>query len=466
MPFHLQNNHDHLNDELKQSYAELLQIFEDSSIGMAVVSLNGKWIRVNRYLCNMFGYTEEELSKLTFNDITLEEDRSLGSDKITASIDCKIKTFEIEKRYIHKNGRIIPALWNSTLIRNLDGSPKYFISQIKDISTFKDSMEALRLSEEKFRLVFDNAPIGITHFDKNGKITMVNKFLAEMLGTTIDKIINLNTRRDIPDTKQKAAFEKALQGKYGFFEGPYTSVTSGKKVYLRAFYAPLFSAKNNLIGGIGITEDISLEKHQEEKLLAPIHEKELLLHEVYHRVKNNLQTVISLINIQMSETVSEEFINILKDTKSRIYAMARVHEVLCRADDLVSISLTNYMKELVGNFEYPQVLYQTKIEQDVTLSVNQTTSLGIVINELVTNSVKHNPQRNISIKMDFKLEGNEMIKFYYSDNGKGLSKNAKIAPSSLGMNLVNLLIEDQMEGKIQKLNKPGFNLLIEFKRSK
>lgn len=451
-----------LSDKLQQSYAELLQIFEESSIGMSVVSIEGKWLRANNHLCNMFGYSEEELIQLTFNDITHKDDLSKGLDKLKEMLAGKIKNVEIEKRYIHKSGRVIKGLLNSTLIRNLDGSPKYFISQIKDITSYSDSMERLKLSEEKFRLVFDKAPVGITHFDSEGKITMVNQYLADMFGSSIEKITKINTRTDLPDSNQKRAFEKALQGELGFFEGPYTSITGGKTLYLKAIYAPLFGPDKKVVGGIAITEDITLQKKNELELISMIKEKELLLHEVYHRVKNNLQTVISLINIQINESKNEEFISELKETKSRLYAMSKVHEVLCQSENLISISLKKYVLELIGNLDFPGIAYKAIILKDVALSVNQTTSLGIVINELITNSIKHNHNQPLDIVLEFVIEKNKRIKFYYSDNGAGLLNKNKISNSSLGMNLVNLLIQDQMDGTIERMNGPGYKILMEF----
>lgn len=451
-----------LVQQLEQSHAELMQIFEESSIGMAIVSLDGKWIKVNQYLCDLLGYSKEELVTKKFNDITHPDDLHIGSDMLKKVMNGEIQKFEIEKRYVKKNGNIIHVLINSSIIKNLDGSPKYLISQTKDVTHLIMSMDALSLSEEKFRLVFENAPVGITHFDREGNITMVNQVLADILGSSVEKITRLNTRKNVKDNKQKAAFEAALNGKMGHFEGSYTSVTGGKTAYLKAIYAPLFDSSKSVIGGIAITEDISDEKAQEKKLIASIHEKELLLQEVYHRVKNNLQTIISLINIQMSESLNPEFTEGLRETKSRLYAMSKVHEVLCRTGNFVSISLSDYVRNLSNNFDYPHVRYQIKIDQDVSLTVDQTNTLGIIINELVTNSVKHNIGQDLIIRLVFSLNEQNVLSFHYSDDGIGMGQSVSKFSSSLGMNLVKLLIEDQLGGKLNYLKEKGFHLQVEF----
>ncbi len=455
-----------LHNELRQSHSELLQIFELSSIGMAVVSLEGKWIRVNNYLCNILGYTKEELITKKFNDVTHPDDLALGSNKMKEILEGKLERFELEKRYIHKDGHIIHVLLNSALVRNLDGSPKYLISQTKDITAIKQSLEALSLSEEKFRLVFEKAPIGISHFDNESNITMVNQTLANTLGSDKSKIIGVNARKSIQNIKQKEALETALSGEIGHFEGEYTSTLGGRTSFLKALYAPMFGNRNSVIGAIGIVEDITESKLQEKKLISSLHEKELLLKEVYHRVKNNLQIIISLINIQISESKNEAFIEDLKETQSRLYAMSKVHEVLCKSGDFVSISFTTYINNLIGNFDYPHVEYQLNIEKEVHLNVGQTNSLGIIINELITNSVKHNLGRDILISMSFEVNNTGNAKLNYADNGIGLTKKQSTFSDSLGMNLINILIEEQLEGKITLIDEKGFHVLIEFPLAK
>ena len=458
--------HSDLATRLEQSHAELLQIFEESFTGMAIVGLDGTWIKVNQCLCDILGYDKDELLSKKFNDITHPEDLTIGSEKIRQVLDGEIQKFEIKKRYLHKSGRVVHVLINSSLIKHLDGSPKYLISQTKDISQMVESMDHLTLSEEKFRLLFENAPIGITHFDKDGNITMVNQVLANILGSSVDKITKINTRKDVSNKNQKSAFEAALKGKVGYFEGKYTSVTGGKTSYLKAIYAPLFDQTNNVTGGIGITEDITDIKRQEKKLISTIHEKELLLQEVYHRVKNNLQTIISLINIQMNESNNKEFTEGLRETKSRLYAMSKVHEVLCRTGNFVSISLSDYIRNLSNNFDYPQVSYHIKQEQEISLTVDQTNTLGIIINELVTNSVKHNMGHELNIHLSFDMNEQSILKFNYSDDGIGMGNSVSTFSSSLGMNLVKLLIEEQLGGKLTYLKDKGFHLLIEFNTSR
>lgn len=446
------------------SESEMNQLFERSFIGMAVISLDRKWIKVNKHLCEILGYNKEELLQKEFNSITHPEDVDIGNLNTELLLSGKIENFEIEKRYFHKQGHLINVLINCVLIKDEDGGPKYFISQTKDISTLKSSVEALRLSEEKFRSIFEKAPIGIAHFNAQGNITAFNKVLMEILGAAKEKISNVKTNTDVKDEKHLAALNEALEGRIGTHEGEYRSVISGKTTYLKTIYAPLFDVNGKVIGGTSISEDITSRKIYEERIKASLKEKELLLKEVYHRAKNNLQTTISLINIQINESKNTELISALHETKNRLYAMSKVHEVLCKADNLDFILLRTYITDLVGNFNYTNLSYNIHVERSLTLNIDQTNAVGLILNELITNSLKHNFEKNINISINIKTTEANTICFNYSDNGQGISKDLSyLTETALGMNLVKVLVEEQLDGAIKWTNAKGFNMFIEFK---
>ncbi len=445
---------------------DMNQLFERSFIGMSVVSLDGKWLKVNPYLCRMLGYSKDELLQKKFNDITFPDDKDIGTLQANLLVSGEIEHFEIEKRYIHKDGRIIYTLLNSALIKDEKGVPKYFISQTKDISELKRSVEALRLSEEKFRSIFEKAPIGIAHFNSEGNITAFNKVLMDILGASREKISNVKTKTDVKDEKQLAALKEALDGKIGTHEGEYKSILSGKTTYLKTIYAPLFGTDGKVIGGTSISEDITSRRLYEERIKASLKEKELLLKEVYHRAKNNLQTTISLINIQINESSNKELVRALQETKNRLYAMSKVHEVLCKSDNLDYILLKNYVADLVSNFEYPDLSYNVDIERSLALNIDQTNAVGLILNELITNSLKHNLEKKINISITIKTSAENTIRFSYIDDGQGASDDIfSVSDTALGMNLVQVLVEDQLEGTITFDNTKGFNMLIEFKAS-
>jgi PAS domain S-box-containing protein len=138
-----------LNSLLEEREQQFSQAFENAPIGMALVGLNGSWIRVNASLCELLGYQETDLCNLTFQDITHPEDLQSDLSYVAEVLSGKRRTYSMEKRYIHKQGYVIWALLNVSLVRNDAGDPLYFISQIKNITQSKQHEETIRYQNER-----------------------------------------------------------------------------------------------------------------------------------------------------------------------------------------------------------------------------------------------------------------------------------------------------------------------------
>ena len=136
---------------LEQSETRFQNAFDFAAIGMAIISLEGKWLQVNRAQCEIVGYTAEELQNLTFQDITHPNDLEADLDYVGQLLRGEIRTYQMEKRYFHKNGHVVWVLLSVTLVRKMDGTPLHFISQIQDITQRKQVETALSQSEARFR---------------------------------------------------------------------------------------------------------------------------------------------------------------------------------------------------------------------------------------------------------------------------------------------------------------------------
>lgn len=145
--------------------------FKFSGIGFALVSTKGKWLKVNQSLLNLLGYTETELLQTDFIQITHPEDLKSDLDSVDDLLLGKLETYQMEKRYFHKNGSIVYALLTVSLIRNADASPKYFISQIQDISELKKTQQKLQNNTKMVAL--GEMAAGIAH-EINNPLTIIN----------------------------------------------------------------------------------------------------------------------------------------------------------------------------------------------------------------------------------------------------------------------------------------------------
>lgn len=206
-------------------------------------------------------------AKITFGSLIHPDDAQMVRDKVQEALSAKGK-FTIEYR-IRTAGGQERVVWEQGHGVYLDtGELLALEGFVTDITAAKKTEETLRESEERFRLIFENAPMGIMRFDSKGVIIQCNEKLAELVGAPREKIIGLDMPASLTNPGQRAAVAEALAGRIGYFEGDYVSVTGGKSSIIRTIYTPFFTKDGQLAGGMSITEDISERKKAEEALRA------------------------------------------------------------------------------------------------------------------------------------------------------------------------------------------------------
>ena len=204
-------------------------------------------------------------------------------------------------------------------------------------------------------------------------------------------------------------------------------------------------------------QDISDRKAAERELLTSLEEKNILLREVHHRVRNNLQVLTSLTNLEARRKTNPEALEVIKTTRSRVEAMARAHELLYRSDLLGSIDFREYARKLmdsvVENYGSGRdtVGKELDIRPGLTLNIDKALPCGLAINELLTNSLKHafEPGAPGKVFIRVKKTRNEM-EVIVGDNGRGIPEGLDFRKTdSLGLTLVSGLIERQLRGRIE-----------------
>lgn len=194
---------------LRQSETLLRGAFDYAPIGKALVRLDGRWLKTNQALCDIVGYREEELLTMDFQAITYPDDLHFNLGRLQDLLDDKTSSYEIEKRYIHKQGHLVWVLLTVTLVRDDEGEPQYFISQIQDITDRK------RAEEELLRL---NEELEARVAERTGKIDKINRQLAEanlMLAqrARLDDMTGLANRRHMLELVAKGIHASE---RYGF----------------------------------------------------------------------------------------------------------------------------------------------------------------------------------------------------------------------------------------------------------
>lgn len=222
-----------------------------------------------------------------------------------------------------------------------------------------------------------------------------------------------------------------------------------------------------MLTSFGFFAVITFESVRQEKLIKNmLREKEVLLAEVYHRVKNNMSIVTSLLNLKKNNSDSQEAKEALEACRSRVYSMSLVHEKFFSQNNLTGIDFTQYAKELIdavtNSFGGSNVI-EVEIEADeLYLNVTQAIPCGLILNELLTNSFKHAQPENDILKIRIELRNqNNRAEIRISDNGIGFDPRQKIKQGSMGLDLIHSLC-DQLDAKCDYEKKMGSHFSIRF----
>ena len=151
-------------EALREAEERFRRSFEDAAIGMALVGTDGRFLRTNRSLCDLLGYREEELLEKTFQDITHPDDLDADLDQVRRMLVGEIRTYQMEKRYFHKEGQVVWVLLSVSLVHDEEGEPLYFVSQIQDVSERKRAEQMIRSAEQHYRTLVEQIP-AVTYID-------------------------------------------------------------------------------------------------------------------------------------------------------------------------------------------------------------------------------------------------------------------------------------------------------------
>jgi two-component sensor histidine kinase len=246
----------------------------------------------------------------------------------------------------------------------------------------------------------------------------------------------------------------------------------GEYRWIHDFGRPFSDLDGNFAGYIGSCYDITEQKLSEEKLKALLKEKEVLLREVYHRVKNNFQIIASLLNLQSQSIHDEQDLKLFKESQDRLRMMSLIHEKLYQSKDLTSIDFADYIRTLATQLFHsynadPTCINLSIQAEKVSLAVDSAIPCGLIINELVSNSLKYafppgwNGKGTIEVALHHKQDG--QIELSVADNGVGLPENFDIQKTqSLGLHLVTILSEDQLHGKLDVFRGKGAKFVVLF----
>lgn len=427
-------------------------------------------IYVNEAFLNIFGYESRE------------EALSVPPEHYYADPDHRwelVKKLEQDKRltneevkFRRKDGSTFWGLENSTLVEG--GGELYIDAVINDITERKKVEEALRQSEEKYRTILENIEDGYFETDLKGRLTFFNRALQRVVGYPGEQLIGMDSS-EYMDAKNARKVYQVFNKVYrtGEPERGFEWEIINKDGDRKTVEASISLKKNSegvSTGFRGIMRDITARKKHEEEINRSLKEKEILLGEIHHRVKNNLAVISGLLYLQSQKTEDATAQTLLTQSQSRIHSMAMIHEMLYDTRSFANIQPDVYINKLISYISKNLFPGSKNIRTEVTtgdieLVMSVAIPCALIINELLTNAYKYafEGRDEGTIRVDFTREG-DTYRLEVWDNGIGFAEKPVLnreTGEGLGLFLVDTLVS-QLDGTLDLEIDQGSRFIITF----
>lgn len=336
--------------------------------------------------------------------------------------------------------------------------------------------QQLRESEAKFQNLATVSPVGIFRTDADGRTTYVNPMWCEISGLDADAALGDGWLQAVHPSDREllrrnwedaARAHRPSMADYRFLHA------DRKVVWVMGRATPEKDSMGQVTGYVGTITDISERKQAEEIVRTSLKEKEILLKEVHHRVKNNLMTIIGLIKMQNEKTGGSPENTLLLELEGRIRSMAMIHESLYKSDNLARIDLRNYIKDMVLHIQAQfKTAYNIRLEMravGIDVGLDIAVPYGLILNELITNAFKHAfPDDRVAegdgapeVKIITSAQDGMLI-LTVADNGVGFPVSGDLGETqTLGLNLVRMLSQ-QLRGRVESIGKTGTVIRVQF----
>ncbi|HEX2531264.1 MAG TPA: PAS domain S-box protein [Burkholderiaceae bacterium] len=461
-------------EAVRASEKRFRDTLEHAPIGMAIVAFDGRWIEVNTSLCDMLGYTKDELQHFHFTDLTHPDDLEIDLEKTKQLLDGEIRSYQMEKRYLRKDGSVVFTLLTRSVLRDANGQPLNFIAQIQDITQRKEAEERVATLNRRLAIATEAGNIGVWEWDVVSNALWWDERMAALYKlppTETRQHYDMWRERVHPDDIARVEHELAevVSNKAEWMTEFRTIWPDGRVRVIRANGIVTRDPAGRALRMTGVNLDITDSRQKEDAIRAALQEKETLLKELYHRVKNNLQVVASLFNLQARAAPGDAVRAALGDAADRVRAMTLVHEKLYQSGNLSSIALDEYISDLCIRLGNAAAAGQHGIAlvtdaEPVDVGLELAIPLGLILNELISNSLKHGfpADRPGRITVRLKRQGENTMLLTVSDDGVGLPPGFNLTSSrTLGLKLVTALTA-QLDGDFSIETRKGAHASLTF----
>ncbi len=457
--------------ELQRKIAELEQfraILDHSDDAIFMVDTGtGRIIDVSGSACSHLGYDRATMLGMSFDDFIDENARSAMASLFSG----RVRHVDIAATLHGRSGVQIPGEISANIAR-MDGKA-IAVVMARNVAARKQIGDELKRSEDTYQAIFNSVNDGIVIMDiETGRSVDVNDAMCRMFGISRETAASIDYPALIA-ANHKLTREEAMQ--------QFREIASGPKLLMEQVRGPdgkqfwvEVSLKYGRIRGnervIAVVRDVTERMRTEEQIRASLKEKEVMLKEIHHRVKNNLQVISSLLSIQSRYLADPRDAKLFQESQDRVKSMALVHEKLYQSSDIASIDFSSYIERLVTNLfrSYSGNNGNVNLHMDIKdifLNVDTAVPCGLIVNELVTNALKYAfpGGRDGTVTVSMRIEGDCYV-LEVSDDGVGMAAGFDIEKSqSLGLQLVTMLAS-QIDGKIKTDTSKGTRYTITFRK--
>jgi PAS domain S-box-containing protein len=445
-----------IQGELERSESKFRTLVAGSHDVTTVHDAQGRITYASPSSLRVLGYEPDVLIGKTPTEFVVPEDKGLVAKDLGEVARGLNDGRPTEFRFRRSDGTII-ALESIGHNHLHNPAVEGLIVNTRDITDRRKAEESLRQSERLFRDVFEHSPVGIMLVSLEGKILRTNARAcqlvryteAELRGMTVYDFTHPDdfglTRKMLDTLRKPENLVLPIQKRY--------IAKDGSVVWVEGVTTPVRDSTGSVQYVISHLQDIGERLKAEERLLSSLKEKEVLLKEIHHRVKNNLQVISSLLNLQSSAVTDQAMRSLFAESQNRIRSMAMIHEVLYQSKDLAAVPFGEYSRMLFGRLISAHASKNIKTEIDVedfVLGIDQAIPAGLILNEFVTNALKHGfpGERSGCIRLRVTIHEGQ-CELCVEDDGVGLPNGFDPdGIGSLGMQLVTSLTV-QLEGRLE-----------------
>ena len=460
-----------IDKKLLEEEANFKLLYDHTPIPYHSLDKNGNILDVNESWLEKFGYERDEVVGKWFGNFIGSEYVETFKDIFSRLLD-KGEILNINFEIIHKNGSRINIAINCKAAYDIRGNFQQTHCIFTDISELKRAEKALKESEQYYKTIFENIGTATVIIEEDNTISLINTEFERLYGYYEEDIqgkkdwCQFVDDKDLPMMEQyhsarRISPESAPRNyEFDFID----SKGSLKNIYTTVAMIP--GTKKSLVS----LQDISERKIAETDLKNSLKDKDVLMREIHHRVKNNLQIISSLLNLQSQYIKDENVLDIFSDSQNRVRSMAIIHEKLYKSNSMSKIDFDEYISDMVDSLFYNYNVDESRIKlhkyiDEIHLNVDTAIPCGLIVNELITNCLKHAFPGNINgdVNIDLRnIDGKYVLNV--KDNGVGFPDNIDYKNTeSLGLQLVTSLV-NQIEGTIELNHSEGSNFKIIFRQ--